>query len=636
MVSFPRPGRPKGRPLLAAAALALLPALHGCLRPDPAPRFTPAWEHFDPAEGDWWKTDKVLLVADCQLHNLWSDALPERNLSSEALAATAIRPPQLDLFAADVLEWILAHGSDGYDAIIHLGDALDLACEGELQAFLEVMAKAGKPWLMAPGNHDFFYFGTYDPEDKGLWQAACHHSGSVLPKDRFVKLYVAALLREDDPSLAALAAALGVEAPRERDLHEVADDLPDDFDWVRDGGSGVLRRIAWHLVPEEPWRSYVIQEADMSPDRLDPKIGRQFVLLLDSCQYQRRPGLIPNGWQTFPLVLNCGSHGEMLPDQLRKVRGWIDEDRATLGPVGYAMACHHPFEAMAPRTKSSLGWLWREHGLGMLVTAHTHKGYFAHHDLGTENDRLELNLGSTTDWPMEWRTLQGFARLDTKQIYLRAERHTLVEELKQRDGYFLEAWEIPRDARDDYRRYKQGHAASGILVDFALIHHITPYWLPQPTLHANAAAIETETQVKDTLLWTFFRLLQLFPTDPGDGGVAWPDRCANDREVIERIVQAASDAEGFDRKVALLQELQRFERTRRSKDPTSGASTDLERARYKLSQAAWASRFESSRGRRLSVEDELIRVDWERTVDPAVRSGKKTGTEEGARDGGGR
>ncbi len=42
--------------------------------------------------------------------------------------------------------------------------------------------------LVAPGNHDCFYFGNYDPIRRDEWQAACNESGSVLRKDQFVRM----------------------------------------------------------------------------------------------------------------------------------------------------------------------------------------------------------------------------------------------------------------------------------------------------------------------------------------------------------------------------------------------------------------------------------------------------------------
>lgn len=587
--------------LLAACSLS------GCVVDDLHPRFQPAWEKFELNGDGWQQSKKVLLISDCQFHNLYSEPLPERNLSTKALVGTAIRPPQLDLFAADVVRWILREGSTGTDAIVHLGDALDLACIGELDAFLDVMQQTERPWVMAPGNHDFFYFGVYDPESPQNWDDACHGASAPLRKHQFIRLYVAALLAQQDPGFAALAQELGLAARRHEPRATLAEALPAEFEWeIPAGAPGFLRRIAWEIDLERPWRSYLLQQVDTSGDQ-DPATPSSTLILMDSCQYQRRPILMPNGWRTFPIALNCGSHGEMLPNQLRQLREWIVRDRAEQRLGAISIACHHPFDAFAPRTRSSVGWLWREYRLALLVTAHTHHGYFAHHDLGTGRDELELNIGSTTDWPMEWRTLQGFVNRQQQQIFMRSERFTLVDELRKREGYFLPGWEVPLDAPDDYRQYKQGVEAGGVFVDYALGHHFMPHWLPQPALGVGSAARDTERQVKDTLLWTYLRLLQMFPTDPTRGAALPPDGLHGDQAIAERIVATADPEVPLGQKVALLQQLERFERTRVSRD-------DDARMRFKLSQAAWASRFENSRGRRLSVEDELIRVEWEKSA----------------------
>ena len=186
--------------LIILGALTIT-AFPGCIKPDLKPRFTPAWESFDPDDERWIKSNEVLVVADCQLHNLYSKAIPERNLSAEAAASTAIRPPQLDMFAGDVLRYITTTGCPDSKTIVHLGDALDLACEGEWTEFAEVMNASGKPWVVAPGNHDFFYFGVYDPHRTKLWDDACYGSGDPLTKDRYIPLYVATLLLQKRPRL---------------------------------------------------------------------------------------------------------------------------------------------------------------------------------------------------------------------------------------------------------------------------------------------------------------------------------------------------------------------------------------------------------------------------------------------------
>jgi hypothetical protein len=571
------------------ARAALLAVLAGCVAPDPHPRFTPAWERFDPEKKDLRTTRRALLVADCQLHNLYSKALPERNLTIKALTATAIRPPQLDMFSSDVLGWILERDAPDADVVLHLGDALDLACTGEFEAFLGVMARAGKPWFMAPGNHDSFYFGVFDPERRELWADAAHGAGEIMTKDRFIRSYVAALRKQDDPGIRALGEALGTG------------ELPLAFEWRAPPGTrGLLEAIAWKIDPERPWRSFLLQEIDLTgPAEDDPRVR---VYLLDSCQYARRPELVPNAWKVYPVRCNCGLTGEMLPDQLRALRRWIE---GAPGAAGILM-CHHPFDSLAPRAKSSLGWLWREHRIGMMATAHTHIGYYVHHDLGRGPERLELNLGSTTDWPMEWRTLQAFAE-PSGQIYIRAKRSTLVEALREEEGYFLREWEVPLDAPDDYRRYKQGEAGAGMIFDFYVWYHVTPRWAGQPRARPDEASLETETSVKDTMLWTYDRLVRTFPTAKGSAP-QWPGECDSDEAVLERIGVMAGGTQPLEAKIAFLKELDAFERGRRTGDPQSGDSTDAARVRYKLSQAAWASRFERAQGRRLQVEDDLIRV----------------------------
>jgi hypothetical protein len=187
-----------------------------------------------------------------------------------------------------------------------------------------------------------------------------------------------------------------------------------------------------------------------------------------------------------------------------------------------------------------------------------------------------------------------------RQVYIRAGRFTLVEELRKEGGYFDLDWEVPLDAPDDYRKYKQGEAGAGLVFDFYTAHHLTPYWLPQPRVRPNAAARETEASVKDTMLWTYDRLVRTFPTD-ASVAPPWPEGCGGDEAVLERIRATTGAAATLEGKIAFLKQLEVFERERRSSD-------DAARARYKVSQAAWASRFERARGRRLRVEDDLIRV----------------------------
>jgi len=610
----------RATPVLLLAVLLLT----GCLKADAVSRYTPAWEEFSPTGPDWKRTQKVLVIADCQLHNLYSDSLPERNLTAKAAAGSAIRSPQLDLFSADVLKWIFDNKATDTDFILHLGDAIDVSTDGEWEDFVRVMDEAGIPWIMAPGNHDGYYMGSYYTVDEELWKSGSYLSGDPLTKDRFIRVYVGALLKQPSGEFEPLARALGVEGMAGKTMWEIGDELPLTFEWeAPDDVDCDLRAICWGIDEVSPWRSFILQSAEMG------KAGGEFsfrTLLLDSCQYKRRPTLVPNAWQSYPLVLNCGFSGEMLPNQLRVVRRWIEAggERRT-----HLLCCHHPFEAIARRTQSSLGFLWRTYVVGLMLTAHTHAGFFAYHDLDGAADKLELNVGSTTDWPMEWRVIQGFYNKNEEQAYVRAERGLLVDELSGKEGYFDLDWEIPLDAPDDYRHYKQGEAANDLILDFVLAHHFVPDWLPPPEVRPNPAARNTEEMVKNALLWTYVRLLERFPTDPTRGEPRWPEGFSSDAVIVEHLKELAQwkggeepdsiirkwltarkrAADALRVKSGALVEMAAFERSRKSRDPKTGVPNDAERTRYKISQAAWASRFESSEGRRLRVEDELIRVD---------------------------
>ncbi len=590
------------------ALVALLFA--GCLKPDPAPRFTPAWEEFNPAEGGWESNRKVLLISDCQLHNLMSKPLPDRDLGIKAAAGTAIRSPQLDLFADDVMRWLLADGADDAEAVIHLGDAIDLSTEGEFEQFVETMSVGGRPWFMTPGNHDGYYFGSYSPSDMGQWEDAAYGSGEVLTKDLFIRVYVAALLNQKSSCVTAMRESLRIDPKPGETLLETGRRIPADFEWhAPEGEPGFLDSISWHIDTERPWRSFIIQVIDLKkPESRSIPVK---LLLLDSSQYGRRPELMPNAWESYPLALNCGLTGEMLPDQLRKAREWIEQSDPD---DHFVMVCHHPFESLGARTKSSIGWLWRERPVTAMLTAHTHKGFFAHHELGGESAELEINLGSTTDWPMEWRYLQAFMNYDEKKAYIEAERGTLVDTLSRREGYFLPGWEIPLDAPDDYRKYKQGEVGVQIFFDFAWVYHLVPRWIDPPRLRPNKSAVTAEEAIKNTLLWTYWRLIQNFPTDAAHSGTQWPAGCEEDRQVVDRIMAMTGKDDAFEEKVALLKDLARFEKSRRTADPQTGASLDETRFRYKISQAAWAARFEQEKGRRLRVEDSLIRIEKKKVL----------------------
>ncbi len=593
------------------AIIVLLCLISACqVPPDVPSRFSPALEPFDPVKEGWVTTRPILLVSDCQIHNLYSKPIPDRNLSIKMFVNTAIRPPQLDMFAGDILRWILKNTPEKTEAVIHLGDAIDLACEGEFREFVDVMKDAGKPWLMIPGNHDCFYFGTYDPRNPPLWEDACYGSGRPLTKDLLIQSYVAALLKQDVPGTIALAKNLGLYEERDLDLFELAARIPMQHTWTAPPElESFLVGIIWNIDAEKPWRSFILQRADLSGP--DPRI-RFHAILTDSSQYAQLPALVPNAWDNYPLELDCGMTGELLSDQLRVIREWMETDDET----AFALMLHHPFDEIASKSRSSLRWLWARYAFGGILTAHTHAGYFEQHDLEGGKQGLEINVGSTTDWPMDWRTLVVHVKENEEFGYLDTRYFTLMDALKNKEGFFLKEWEVGEGSEDDYRRYRVGDPSGVQISDYLVAYHLWPPALGRAKVKARKPAIDTEKQVKNTMLWTYHRLIRTFPTDPVRGETVWPQACPDDAEVKRKIEAVAVESVPIEEKIAFLMELERFEKSRSTRDPKSGESTDEVRGRFKLSQAVWAARYELEGGRgSLRLQDELIRV---RSATPEV------------------
>ena len=305
--------------------------------------------------------------------------------------------------------------------------------------------------------------------------------------------------------------------------------------------------------------------------------------------------------RNYPPELNCGYTGEILSVQLRLVRTWVE----SMPDIVYVLACHHPLDRIASKSRSSLLWLCSQTSVSGILTGHTHAGGFRHHAISREKDVLEINVGSTSDWPMEWRSLVVYNR--GEESYVKTTYFRLVDALRNREGFFFHGWEIPQGSDDDYRKYKIGEPTERTLLDYYLVFHLWPPAFGRPSVATPQAAYDTEVQVKDTMLWTYDRMIRTFPTDAGEA-TPWPHGCRSDADVRARIAAASERDVPIKQKIALLMDLEPFERGRRTADPATGRSTDEDRRRFRLSQAVWASRYEVTSGRGLSPDDELIRI----------------------------
>jgi len=496
---------------------------------------------------------RVILVGDNQLHNLYNDPVALfRTGAADKIVQSAIRPVQLDFYGQDFLKWVVENTRG--EPIVHMGDACDFSCTGEFERFSEIMQKAKGGWVMAPGNHDGFFFGN-DHRDvgKGDWLAACRNAGEPMTKDRWVHLYLAALVLQRGPEYQELTRNFGLEHVAHGDLKQasaamISKNLTQGNWRYNAQGRPFLRSLSWKIDEENPWRSFVVQEVDLS---LDASISIR-AILLDTAQYEEKPILLP-------LSRNAGVTGELLEDQLGVVKSWIESDQN--GKRVWVLIGHHPFDDLSPRSQKALDDLRKKTGALVYVSAHTHAGQFIVHDPDQEKDKwLELNMGSILDWSLEFRTFQIERSKEDARLVLRSPRYTMHERLYRFMQLPIndEIWE----ARPGDKDYYLGHQNL-----------------------KDLDAHKTEIRLKDALLATFQRLIRFNPTKAGDQDTPWPSCCRNDEAVLAAIDRTVKD-ESLEKKIKFLLELDRFERGRRVGDADT-------HQKYRLSQAIWASKYDS-------------------------------------------
>lgn len=584
----------------------------GCKLLDSLLRFTPELQQISttPYKPDLAVpiSDRVVLMADNQLHNLYTNGIKGRTARLGRYIPTAIRPVQLDLFGEHLVEHVINKVDDEF--IIHLGDACDLATTGEFTNFVEVMRQAGNGWMMAPGNHDFFFYG-FGHTLKDRWVEASENSGVPMTKNLFVRFYLAALIRQSHHSADSLSAYINKSikqkvSDEERKnlkygkLVERLDDVALEGHWQMPEREfhpkeGSLVGVRWKIDNARPWRSYILQQAELTT-KGSPYPVR--AIILDTCQYARAPGVIPI------LRKNAGLTGFMLEDQMAAVEDWLNAEDAS--EVVWLLAGHHPFEAWPQMHKSVRNRIkeWdRDYRIFMYLSGHTHRGgqYFVQNHLkkddpDTPNDTYlpEINLGSILDWPQEYRTLQLFYFDQGKQFMYAAPSH-YVYEIFSEEIKIEEDWDkfwAPKYGDKDY------------YMSFAEMKDRDP--------------ITTEIKLKDVLLNTYLRMLSQIPSghvslqeskiqsaetslegeDLTQKGKVYPARVEgwlSDRHVKKDMAQAIKSNDIYV-KTNLLIRLRMWDLQRPVEDKKKQEN-------YRLFQAVMASRYDKMRAAKPGTEN---------------------------------
>jgi len=562
---------------------------------------------------------RIFLVSDNQRHELLGGRVDWfRNAASDKFVApVAIRPPQLDLFGQDLLTEALAM-TDGF--VLHLGDACDLSNTAEFGRFAWDMQGAPHGWVMAPGNHDGYFYGNstrtfdylvreWDNTGESYTFDGTKIISRAMQKDRYVSYYLAALILQDAAWSRPLAEQFGPDVIRRFEQWQLVDQETSTFAdfWpvlvalqdvifefadshgadkhhvfelpagLAPAGEPHLRRVAWHIDKERVWRSFILQEVDISgPNQSMPGgKGDVSILVLDTAQYRVQPMMeygLPSG------ILNKVTNGYIDTQIAGETGGMHDTQAAAAAEFAESMserqrhwmlASHHPFESLGRDAKKRFNRLRAQGGLPVTLSAHTHAGGIRWNNDGAhEGDWLEINVGSVLDAPIEFRDLQ-FHLADDRRV-ISSHRQPL-EKLLRENGLVID--ELP------------GHRPVSGDADYYLSY----------TEGATDLASDINFQVKRILLATYLRMFRLFPSDlPDEGSTSWPTgpdgiKLDSHQTVTDSMqdMLAGVVKDDTEELTQFLYELREYDRTRRLTDATR------EQVRtYRLTQAIWAGEAE--------------------------------------------
>ncbi|MFI5297559.1 MAG: metallophosphoesterase family protein [Polyangiales bacterium] len=465
----------------------------------------------------------MLLVADNQTQHLYGDPFWMRSTTAQEFIHTAVRPVQLDLYGQDLLKWVLRFDGDAAHGphlpMIHLGDAINMSCKVEVESFFRLMQDSRTPWLLAPGNHDGYFFGNEGANSS--WPKACERGGGPADRNDFLRAYLESLVSRYP----------GVNVASESGTWQ-----------AQPGAATLLDGIAWR-VGGSPWTSFVVQLANISlPGAPQPA----YALLLDTNQYEHSPVLIELPGDG---LFDAGSTGSVLSDQLDAAERLLSRHAAER-PLVVLMG-HHPYGTLTKAGRLVIDRFRSAYRVPLYVSAHTHKAqYFVNG--GSDSSWLELNLGSILDWSPEYRTLAFRTSPDGRQIELDAPQHTIKKE-----------WSSPslfRPSADAAWEAMPGSAR---------------YYLSFRDLSGLLDGERTQESLMNVALAEMAYSLEKFPTRSSN---RWPSNTGTDPLVLQAISVATAPASGLGPKVELMKQLQAFDEERTAVDSDAHRDYRLQQA----------------------------------------------------------
>lgn len=387
------------------------------------------------------------LLSDPQLHNPAGAPTRSKLDAIDQVAKVAIRPPSLDLWADVVLESIVSEISaetrQTRAPVVALGDAANVSCIGEFERFLLAMKPLS--WLGVPGNHDGYYLGnmTFRPDAvirprRNSWQGACQYSvqggaarfpgleklerrfledidgkggltyvkQGTLPKSHAVWMYLIDLAERMEQK-GVVEDLDRWEASAHAYHYALEGELANRGLPIKVSARATIARLTEKEKKREKsraWQASIVQDVTL-PDQVH-------ILLIDTADYAHTPPSSIWQFRAVARVLRkrCGEakSGTLLPGKCGEVSKGQEEMIEALTKkwstnTRFLMMGHHPWASLSAESQARLARLRSRSGFMTYVSGHIHTPAATR-----GNDRRsawEINLGSTTDWPMEYSRL---------------------------------------------------------------------------------------------------------------------------------------------------------------------------------------------------------------------------------------
>jgi hypothetical protein len=392
--------------------------------PDPVGNFVPL-------------TKPTIFVGDTQEHETTGFPLHDNDGAVDAYVEVAQRPPEQPLFGRRVLEWVLTNQPE---PTVHLGDLLDMSCQSEMGRMGALIRAAKSETALLPGNHDGLMFGIFNAPVVGdvlktsghAWYRGCirgaSESSATTPPDpreaavdrrQFIAAYLNVLGTDWHHPITGIP-----RVPANGDIR---------ISFTNADPTALLAAIEANVLDETSYGNSFIAQKLRLPAAPGAK-RRVIVIGLDTNQVNALVGTLDTVRGLSP-----GDLGHVRADQLRAIGPWVEEARRAGDIVVFAG--HHNWNRLSFASQARIGAAMKtlDHPL-VYVSAHTHRGFWATHDLG-QRSLLELNVSSLSDWPIAYRRVS--IDIDEKANRLRVRGELMPNLGKPTQSYaeLLDAWE---------------------------------------------------------------------------------------------------------------------------------------------------------------------------------------------------